>query len=412
MAIDLSVVYPGQVDTGDPGYPYGKARNQSVVGDGTGTPMEKSLVQDFTGFLQSLLVAGRTTPNGTPDAVGASQYLDALKKLLQPLAVLSWDQPMKMSVQNILPVEPASNQAVTIAPNINDLAVDTLVASPDGGNTWGPVTLASPTGVIFLTGAMDPSGVKGIFTGSKGGGTDIQTSAALGSFPIGAFAPITPPGTPTELHCALFDPNTSRFIVTGKTGSAPYIATCELADLTTWTQRTVPASITGSKNALGLCRIGTTIVASWDDQTKVAYSTDGVTWTASTTTLTSAQYRVEAGETKFLAVSKNSGKVYNSTDGITWTAQPDLSRPEANFEKWGFKFLGGLFLLRCTGTGAGQFSYSADNGATWVTVREQNRTWVGMGVIRHRLVQFRYLPSGSDVDVWIERSLPVAMPGT
>lgn len=83
MAINPSTKYPGQIDTSDStGYPYGKAQNITVSGDGTGTPWEKDLVNDVFGFQQALLKSVNATPTGTADKVGASQYLDALNTRL------------------------------------------------------------------------------------------------------------------------------------------------------------------------------------------------------------------------------------------------------------------------------------------------------------------------------------------
>jgi len=82
MALIPQNDYAGQIATGDPAYPHGKARNVTVSGDGTGTPLEASWVNDIWGFLQNLLAEGGVTPTGTPDGVGASQYLDALKAIL------------------------------------------------------------------------------------------------------------------------------------------------------------------------------------------------------------------------------------------------------------------------------------------------------------------------------------------
>ncbi len=86
MAIDPSTEYGAQVDTGtDPtGYPYGQARNITVPGDGTGTPLEKAWLSDLWGWMQALLDAAGITPSGTPDKVGASQYLTALETLYSP----------------------------------------------------------------------------------------------------------------------------------------------------------------------------------------------------------------------------------------------------------------------------------------------------------------------------------------
>lgn len=80
MALVPGTQYPAQTDV-DPAYPQGKARNAGTFQDGSGTPLEKSWVNDLWGFLQSLLSAAVITPSGTPDQVGASQYLTAVKSL-------------------------------------------------------------------------------------------------------------------------------------------------------------------------------------------------------------------------------------------------------------------------------------------------------------------------------------------
>lgn len=80
MALDPSARYPSQIDA-DTDYPYGKARNVAVDGDGTGTPLEKDWVNDLFGFEQALLDAASITPSGDPDSVAASDYLDAIQFL-------------------------------------------------------------------------------------------------------------------------------------------------------------------------------------------------------------------------------------------------------------------------------------------------------------------------------------------
>lgn len=80
MAISPKTLYPGQIDLTDPaGYPEGKARNINVPGDGTGTPWEKEVCNDLFGFQQALLDVASAAPSGTPDKVGASQYLDGVR---------------------------------------------------------------------------------------------------------------------------------------------------------------------------------------------------------------------------------------------------------------------------------------------------------------------------------------------
>lgn len=81
MAINPEAQFPGKIEPSSTEYPYGKAQNISVPGDGTGTPWEAVLVNDLFGFQQALLDAGEIVPTGTPEEVGASQYLDALNIL-------------------------------------------------------------------------------------------------------------------------------------------------------------------------------------------------------------------------------------------------------------------------------------------------------------------------------------------
>jgi parallel beta-helix repeat protein len=81
MAINPESQYPGKIAPATSDYPYGAARNITVPGDGTGTPWEAALVNDLFGWQQALLSAASIVPTGTPEKVGASQYLSAAAKL-------------------------------------------------------------------------------------------------------------------------------------------------------------------------------------------------------------------------------------------------------------------------------------------------------------------------------------------
>ena len=81
MTLDLTARYPSQVITTDPEYPLGKARNRTAPGDGTGTPFEQDLVNDWLGATQALLDAGGITASGDPDKVGVSDVVDAVRAL-------------------------------------------------------------------------------------------------------------------------------------------------------------------------------------------------------------------------------------------------------------------------------------------------------------------------------------------
>lgn len=81
MAINPGSLYPGKTTAPNADYPYGSARNVTTPGDGTGTPWEAALVNDIFGFQQALLDNAGIVPSGTPERVGVSQYLDAIRSL-------------------------------------------------------------------------------------------------------------------------------------------------------------------------------------------------------------------------------------------------------------------------------------------------------------------------------------------
>lgn len=84
MAIKPSDEYPGKTQAPSAEYPQGSAQNITTPGDGTGTPLLASWLNDLWGFLQSLLDADGATPSGNPDEVGDSQYFDALLVSIEP----------------------------------------------------------------------------------------------------------------------------------------------------------------------------------------------------------------------------------------------------------------------------------------------------------------------------------------
>jgi hypothetical protein len=83
MALNPKETYGGQVQISDPTYPYGKARNKTTVGDTNGTPLERQWVNDLWGWQQALLAQADLDPSGTPDKVGASQYLQAIQRIIR-----------------------------------------------------------------------------------------------------------------------------------------------------------------------------------------------------------------------------------------------------------------------------------------------------------------------------------------
>lgn len=86
MAIIPSTKYPGKTAGTSPQYPLGKARNVAVPGDGTGTPWEEAIVNDWFGFQQSVLQAANITASGNSDEVGNCQIFLGLNAVVPTLA--------------------------------------------------------------------------------------------------------------------------------------------------------------------------------------------------------------------------------------------------------------------------------------------------------------------------------------
>jgi hypothetical protein len=99
LALKPSDRYPGQIDTSDlVNYPQGKARNRVIVGDGTGTPFERDLVNDIFGFQQALLRYAGITPSEVADTAILSQYLQAIDAMI-PKAVDNFDKELYQQPQ-------------------------------------------------------------------------------------------------------------------------------------------------------------------------------------------------------------------------------------------------------------------------------------------------------------------------
>ena len=81
MAYKIKDIYPSQTTTGDAGWPDGKPRNIQGGVQGTGTPFEEKLFQDYEGGRQALFAEAGITPSGVVDKVGASDFVGAMKKV-------------------------------------------------------------------------------------------------------------------------------------------------------------------------------------------------------------------------------------------------------------------------------------------------------------------------------------------
>ena len=83
MSLKLNERYPARFNNPTAGYPQGSFKNRTTPTSKDGSYLEKDWANDKEGFFQSLLSAAGVTANGAVDAVGASQFFDALQSLKQ-----------------------------------------------------------------------------------------------------------------------------------------------------------------------------------------------------------------------------------------------------------------------------------------------------------------------------------------
>lgn len=216
MALDPSAEYPGQITTGDPGYPYGKAQNETVENDGTGTPLEAALVNDIFGFQQALLSAGGVTPSGNPDEVGASDYLTALRASVRvpitPAQITSnqdnyaptgWSEATFVRVSsdatrsiNGLDATAKVKRKTLVNVGVNGINLSHLAGGQTGGNQ-----ITSPNAGAYLLGPGDTAIVEVDATSALwrivGGRAYSASHTYAGQASWGAAFVISPAGTLT-----------------------------------------------------------------------------------------------------------------------------------------------------------------------------------------------------------------------
>jgi len=152
-------------------FPYGSAKDVSTPGAGDGTPALALWVNDNWGFLQAILDEAGLVPTGTPDQVGASQYLDGLKAIAGGGGRL---------VKRLL-----TSGTLTINESANDKVAAYLTSTE----------IKSGDYLVFAHGAGGSGGDKPSSTrgggGGGGGGTDygVLTINSSTAFVIGAGSP-------------------------------------------------------------------------------------------------------------------------------------------------------------------------------------------------------------------------------
>lgn len=171
MAINPETSFPGKITASSAEYPFGKARNITTPGDGTGTPWDEKILNDIFGFQQALLSGAGLVPTGGPDEVGASQYLDALRKI----GVSTFDTTVIMT--GLLKSELFPNQRVIIK--------DYRDVGDGGGGEFFFDSISTETangGTVFITDEGGTGRWKRIINGSV---VDIRMFGAAGDYNLG-----------------------------------------------------------------------------------------------------------------------------------------------------------------------------------------------------------------------------------
>jgi len=389
MALIPSTRYSGQVETGDAGYPQGKARNAGAFQDGTGTPLERDWMNDLWGFLQALLARARITPTNTPDRVGASQYLDAVQAVARASSV------KRSLVLRTLPVELSG-----VTPPSSS-----FVGAVSALGYWAVVAKAGTNGVFAITESPHPSmgaitipgltAVRKLIRGSRilaigdGGNKNAYSTTNGNTWSAGGSTGLST--TPTD---GVWDG--AQFVISTTAGKSAHST-----NGSSWATATGGSDISDvitldPASGLAALASGAVIAAgSMVDATQAfAVSLDhGQTWAFAGSIPASfvvRGYVAGNGGTEVYWVGKPDAidrlDFYVSTDGATWTKRAEIE---------GFDGALPPKLYMCQDTGllvafqengnATQVSASLDRGNTWSEVAIYNEVVSDLALARGRI---------------------------
>ena len=208
MAVEPKDLYPSQTLDSDSGWPYGKARNDTEQGATDGTPLEAQWLNDLWGFFQALLTQASASPSGSPDHVGASQYLNAIRTVIQDDVSESGTTRTAMFaaiVENLLVPSAVSPPLIPVL-NANDRFTpqyETDDAPLEQTDASGCGKLVIPFGLPFTGMSLSEDGVSIQVKGAAGHG------GLPGTMPTFAFFVRTYAGTgsgaPTQIGATVTD---------------------------------------------------------------------------------------------------------------------------------------------------------------------------------------------------------------
>lgn len=387
MALDYTTVYPSQITVDATNYPQGKPKNVVSAGDGTGTPWEEQLVQDFFGFLQACLKEGNATISGVPDTAIASDYFNSLRKALREQSSLfDWSRVLGEESNGAFSAPGGAEPPNGVAFDPIGRAwymtgnVDLCNRSLDEGRDFERFDTGMGLAVtVFGIAIAGQSSNRSAVCCLSGSDFYRRTSLIAGSWASGTF-----PGTVANTQAIIFSPVADRYIAVGDTGSAPYVARSTDNVGTSFNEVVHGTSVSGCLNNLAISASGILVSASDASNTRVIFSTDGgLTWSDSTTVLTNHVWNLTYSqyENAFYIIDgdiSGTREVYRSTDGDTWvqvTAAADLQGLRINlpqpqvFTTYGHALVYvGQFQDPDAAIRSSAMSFSVDGGLTWKLV--------------------------------------------
>ncbi len=125
-----------------PQYPYGEAKDEVTPGvSGDGTPFDEKWINDLWGFQAAILNEAKIAPNGNPDNVLRSDYLNAIKSIIvtsQNLeGVINGFQSFRLN-NTVLQFEPGIAAGQNLLTKKKELLELTQVLSKNLALRWRP----------------------------------------------------------------------------------------------------------------------------------------------------------------------------------------------------------------------------------------------------------------------------------
>jgi hypothetical protein len=337
--------------------------------DGTGTPWQEDLVNDWFGFFQSLLDEAGITPDESPDEVGASQYLEALLLMItsrtDPLAAVWTDLAAVTNffhnfTDTDIGAQASSGRAIIWNPitkrfysiNRNDSnnptglsfqapyvdITTTLTMDAGDGLTVHPfAALCDPAGKMVVGGAPAASS-QSRYRSSTGGSWTARTSAKAAST-VGPTSGVYAAGTINKFFMGYTSGGEIESSSDGETWANALAAGL---------QANVSMAFSPTLN----------MIITVGGGTEYRTSLDGAAWTERAAPANFQVVSWSVGLSAFIAVS-DADTWYTSSDGIAWALAAGTTVGDTT------KALIHEYQGVITTHFDGQFFYSADGLATW-----------------------------------------------